>query len=137
MLFADDSFVARGQITRTLDALQVRHVGAINGRQAWQELEKFAAHAQATECRICDLIHAVLTDVEMPEMDGFVLTRRIKSDTRFADIPVIIHSSLSGAQNRHLAGVGADEYRIQIRAAATGGDSHACATASSTQGARP
>jgi two-component system chemotaxis response regulator CheV len=111
VLFADDSFVARGQITRTLDALHVRHIGAVNGRQAWQELEKLAAHAQAAACRVSDLVHAVLTDVEMPEMDGFVLTRRIKSDPSFAGVPVVMHSSLSGAQNRHLGrGVGADEY---------------------------
>jgi two-component system chemotaxis response regulator CheV len=47
----------------------------------------------------------------MPEMDGFILTRRIKSDPRFADIPVIMHSSLSGTQNQHLGlSVGVDEY---------------------------
>lgn len=52
-----------------------------------------------------------MTDVEMPEMDGFMLTKGIKSDPRFADIPVIMHSSLSGTQNQHLgASVGVDEY---------------------------
>jgi two-component system chemotaxis response regulator CheV len=47
----------------------------------------------------------------MPEMDGFILTRKIKSDPRFSDIPVIMHSSLSGTQNQHLGlSVGVDEY---------------------------
>jgi len=111
VLFADDSSVARKQITRTLDALQVHHVGTINGHQAWRELEKAAAYAEANRCKVSDIIHAVLTDVEMPEMDGFILTRRIKSDPRFADIPVIMHSSLSGTQNQHLGlSVGVDEY---------------------------
>ena len=111
VLFADDSSVARKQIVRTLDALHVRHVSTINGHQAWRELEKAATYAEANRCKVSDIIHAVLTDVEMPEMDGFILTRRIKSDPRFADIPVIMHSSLSGTQNQHLGlSVGVDEY---------------------------
>ena len=111
VLFADDSSVARSQIVRTLDALQVRHVSAINGSQAWRELEKIAAYAEANSRKVSDLLHAILTDVEMPEMDGYMLTKRIKSDPRFAGIPVIMHSSLSGAQNQHLGNsVGVDEY---------------------------
>lgn len=111
VLFADDSLIARKQIARTLDALQVRHVSAINGQHAWRELEKVAEYADANRRKASDFIHAVLTDVEMPEMDGFMLTKRIKSDPRFADIPVIMHSSLSGTQNQHLgASVGVDEY---------------------------
>ena len=53
----------------------------------------------------------VLTDVEMPEMDGYILTKRIKSDPRFAGVPVIMHSSLSGMSNQQLGkSVGVDEY---------------------------
>jgi two-component system chemotaxis response regulator CheV len=53
----------------------------------------------------------VLTDLEMPEMDGFTLTRNIKSDSRFDGIPVVIHSSLTGATNEnHVKSVGADAY---------------------------
>jgi two-component system, chemotaxis family, chemotaxis protein CheV len=111
VLFADDSSVARKQIARTLDALQVRHVSAINGREAWRELERVASFAAANQRKVSEFIHAVLTDVEMPEMDGFILTKRIKSDPRFADIPVIMHSSLSGTQNQKLGmSVGVDEY---------------------------
>jgi two-component system chemotaxis response regulator CheV len=53
----------------------------------------------------------MLTDLEMPEMDGFTLTRNIKQDPRFSKIPVIIHSSLTGATNEgHVKSVGADAY---------------------------
>ena len=45
---------------------------------------------------------AILTDIEMPKMDGFVLTKRIKADSRFVGIPVIMHSSLSGTANQSL-----------------------------------
>jgi len=52
-----------------------------------------------------------LTDLEMPEMDGFTLTRTIKGDSRFSGIPVVIHSFLTGATNEnHVKGVGADAY---------------------------
>ncbi|MCP4341163.1 MAG: response regulator, partial [Desulfobulbaceae bacterium] len=51
------------------------------------------------------------TDVEMPEMDGYVLTRRIKADQRFNGIPVVMHSSLTAEANQALGkGVGADAY---------------------------
>lgn len=111
VLFADDSLVARKQITRTLDALQVKHVGAVNGRQAWAELNKIAASAQTAGNPVKNYVQLVLTDVEMPEMDGYMLARQVKADPRFAGIPVVMHSSLSGASNRKLGmSVGVDEY---------------------------
>ena len=111
VFFADDSVVARKQITRTLDAMNVKHVGAINGREAWNELEKVAAYALASGQQVTDLVSLVLTDVEMPEMDGYILTKKIKSDPRFVGVPVIMHSSLSGMSNQQLGkSVGVDEY---------------------------
>lgn len=111
ILFADDSFVARKQISRTLDALKIGHISAINGREAWDELEKLAQSAEQTGHPLKDDLQLVLTDVEMPEMDGYMLARRVKADPRFAGIPVVMHSSLSGASNRKLGlSVGVDEY---------------------------
>lgn len=111
ILFADDSSVARGQIERTLNALGVKAIPAVNGRVAWDELRKLADHADASGKKVKDLIQLVLTDVEMPEMDGYILTKNIKSDPRFAGIPVIMHSSLSSTSNRQLGkSVGIDEY---------------------------
>ena len=111
VFFADDSVVARKQITRTLEAMNVKYVGAINGREAWNELEKVAAYAIASGQKVTDLVSLVLTDVEMPEMDGYILTKKIKSDPRFAGVPVIMHSSLSGMSNQQLGkSVGVDEY---------------------------
>lgn len=109
--FADDSSVARKQIERTLDALGVRYVGSVNGRQAWDELEKLATYASTSGRKIKDMLALVLTDVEMPEMDGYILTKRIKTDPRFEGVPVIMHSSLSGMSNQQLGrSVGVDEY---------------------------
>ena len=109
--FADDSSVARKQIERTLDAMGVAYVGAVNGRMAWEELQKAARQAEAAGLRASDVVSLVLTDVEMPEMDGYILTKSIKSDPRFSGIPVIMHSSLSGMSNQQLGrSVGVDEY---------------------------
>ena len=56
-------------------------------------------------------LQLILTDAEMPEMDGYVLTRCIKSDPRFAGIPVVMHSSLSSEANRAMGkSVGVDAY---------------------------
>ncbi len=109
--FADDSSVARKQIERTLDVLGVRYVGSVNGRAAWDELEKLASYASASGRKVKDLVALILTDVEMPEMDGYILTKRIKTDPRFEGVPVIMHSSLSGMSNQQLGrSVGVDEY---------------------------
>jgi two-component system chemotaxis response regulator CheV len=111
VFFADDSVVARKQIQRTLDAMGVKTVSAINGREAWVELEKMANYAESIGRKASDLISLVLTDVEMPEMDGYILTKKIKGDPRFVGIPVIMHSSLSGMSNQQLGkSVGVDEY---------------------------
>jgi two-component system chemotaxis response regulator CheV len=111
ILFADDSSVARSQIERTLNALGIKSIPAVNGRVAWDELRKLADHADASGGKVKDMVQLVLTDVEMPEMDGYILTKNIKSDPRFAGIPVIMHSSLSSTSNRQLGkSVGIDEY---------------------------
>jgi two-component system chemotaxis response regulator CheV len=111
VFFADDSVVARKQIIRTLNAMHVKYVEAINGRAAWEELEKIATYALSSGQEVSDLVSLVLTDVEMPEMDGYILTKKIKTDSRFAGVPVIMHSSLSGMSNQQLGkSVGVDEY---------------------------
>jgi len=111
VFFADDSSVARNQIARTLDAMEVKHISAINGRQAWAELSKMADYADASHTPMKNLVQVILTDVEMPEMDGYMLTRKIKADKRFAGIPVLMHSSLSSTSNEQMGkAVGVDEY---------------------------
>ena len=111
VFFADDSAVARKQIEKTLQAMNVNYAYAINGRRAWEELQRMANQAEQAEKPLKDMVNLVLTDVEMPEMDGFLLTKMIKSDPRFAGIPVLMHSSLSGQSNQRLGqSVGVDDY---------------------------
>ena len=111
VFFADDSSVARNQIARTLEAMQVNSISAVNGRQAWAELTKMADMADSTGQPLKNMIQVILTDVEMPEMDGYMLTRKIKADKRFAGIPVLMHSSLSSTSNEQMGkAVGVGEY---------------------------
>ena len=111
VLFADDSSVARKQVQTTLERMGVNFVAAINGRQAWEELQKLARYAESQGRPVCEIVSLVLTDIEMPEIDGYMLTKLIKSDPRFVGIPVLMHSSLSGMSNHQLGkSVGVDEY---------------------------
>jgi two-component system, chemotaxis family, chemotaxis protein CheV len=111
VFFADDSSVARKEIVRVLDMLDVRHQHATNGREAWERLQAMAARAQAEGEPLSRKVQLILTDAEMPEMDGYVLTRSIKSDVRFKGIPVVMHSSLSSEANRSMGkSVGVDAY---------------------------
>lgn len=111
IFFADDSVVARKQIERTLDVMNIKYAAAINGLRAWEELQRMALQADMAGTKLKDILHLVLTDVEMPEMDGYMLTKMIKSDPRFQGIPVLMHSSLSGVSNQKLGeSVGVDAY---------------------------
>src|SRR5690606_10320049 len=87
------------------------HTGVINGALAWKTLEKLATQCEEESRDITTEIQVVLTDVEMPEMDGYVLTQKIKSDPRMAHLPVIMHSSLTAVANQAMGrGAGSDAY---------------------------
>ena len=111
VFFADDSLVARRKIVEVLDKMGVKHMQANNGREAWDRLKAMADAAQSAGVNLHDQIQVILTDAEMPEMDGYVLTQNIKGDSRFDDIPVVMHSSLSSDANRAMGKrVGVDAY---------------------------
>lgn len=111
VFFVDDSSVARRKIAEVMDKLGVHHKHALNGLEAWTRLESMAAHAQQQKRHLCDELTMILVDAEMPEMDGYVLTRNIKGDARFDGIPVVMHSSLSSEANRSMGkSVGVDAY---------------------------
>ena len=117
ILAADDSVVARALIEQGLDALGLPFVMTKSGREAWDQLNSIAASAEAEGRSVYDKVALVLTDLEMPEMDGFTLTRNIKSNARFGKLPVVIHSSLSGTTNEeHVKNVRADAYVAKFSA---------------------
>lgn len=110
-IVAEDSKVARSMLEQGLNMMNIPAVMHITGLEAWNKIKKMADEARAEGVPISDKIAFVLTDLEMPEMDGFTLTLNIKRDEFLKNIPVIIHSSLSGSANEdHVRKVGADAY---------------------------
>ena len=111
VLAADDSAVARMMIEQGLKAMNIPYIMTKSGKEAWDKLTELQAQAHSQGKAVKDKVALVLTDLEMPEMDGFTLTRNIKQDQRYNGIPVIIHSSLTGSTNEsHVKSVGADAY---------------------------
>ncbi len=111
VLAVDDSFVARGQIEKVLQALQAPFVMAKTGAEAWARLQDLQQSARSEGVPVREKVAMVLTDLEMPEMDGFTLARKIKEHDALRAIPVVIHSSLTGQANEeHARSVGADGY---------------------------
>ncbi|WP_157669994.1 chemotaxis protein [Chitinibacter sp. GC72] len=111
MFFVDDSLVARKEIVSVLDKIGVKYHQANNGKEAWDKLQNLANRAVHDGEYLKDKLKLILVDAEMPEMDGYVLTKHIKSDHRFQGIPVVMHSSLSSNANRAMgASVGVDAY---------------------------
>ncbi|WP_447603163.1 chemotaxis protein [Nitrospira sp. Nam80] len=111
VLFADDSSVARTQIRKALERLGIAFIQTTTGKEAWDQLQALAGHAAAEGKSAVDQIQIVLSDIEMPDMDGFTLTKSIRSDPRLSHLPVILHSSLTGTCNMEKGrAVGASDY---------------------------
>ena len=111
IFFADDSQVARKSIVSVLDRMSIKYQQANNGIEAWEKLKALAARAQQENRPLYESLRLILTDAEMPEMDGYVLTKNIKSDRRFDGIPIVMHSSLSSQANKTMGlQAGVDAY---------------------------
>jgi len=111
VVYADDSSAARRQIESVLTGCKLPFVAAKTGKEAWEYLKNLGLEARSAGTPIREKVAMVLTDLEMPEMDGFTLTRQIKQDDLLNGVPVVIHSSLSGSANEsHAKKVGADGF---------------------------
>jgi chemotaxis signal transduction protein len=108
VLFAEDSSVMRQMVTNRLTAAGFRVLATGNGEEALTLLLELAA-AQAPGETADGLPDVVITDIEMPRLDGYALTRRIKEHPVLGRLPVILFSSLITDDLRHKGqAVGAD-----------------------------
>ncbi len=108
ILIADDSSTARKIIKKAVAPLAEEIIETTNGQEAWDTLNKLY---ESTNGNIKEAVDIIITDVEMPNMDGYRLTKLIKEDKRFKDIPVIMNTSLSGNANLQKAkDVGVDDF---------------------------
>ncbi len=108
VLIADDSSIARKIIKEAIKPITEKLYETKDGQEAWDLLETLYETSNGNIKSILDL---VITDVEMPNMDGFTLTKKIKEDPRFEQLPVVVNTSLSGGANLAKAkSVGADDF---------------------------
>lgn len=105
VLIAEDSRMLRDLLLNTLHTAGYNTISCENGLEAWTRLEEIAQNNQS----ITDTIQLIITDIEMPQMDGHHLIKRLKSHSLLKDLPVVIFSSLINEEMR-LKGVALGAY---------------------------
>ena len=93
-MIADDSRVALNQVTTAMEKLNLEVIKAHDGREAYNILKELAAKGPINQ-----QVALVISDVEMPEMDGYTLCASIRKDPSLKPAYVILHTSLSGVFN--------------------------------------
>ena len=112
VLTVDDSSVARKQVARCLQTVGVEVVSLNDGRQALDYLRKLVEEGKDPSEEFLMMI----SDIEMPEMDGYTLTAEIRNDPRMQKLHIILHTSLSGVFNQAMVKkVGADDFLAKFR----------------------
>ena len=109
-LVADDSALVREMLRDLMEKAGFTVEVVSNGRAAWERLEDFKRRCEEGGQPITDFVHVVVSDIEMPVMDGLNLTHRIKTDPMLNKLPVVLFSSLITDKLRHKGdSVGADD----------------------------
>jgi len=99
ILVVDDSSMARSQTVKTLEQLQIPYITAIDGKEALEILKK----TNTSDADPAGRISFVLSDIEMPEMDGYSLTKAIRQDSDLRNLYILLHTSLNGTINAERA----------------------------------
>lgn len=110
VLHADDSGNVRALVKRLLEQSgRFRVVQYSNGEEAWAALRKLRAQAEADNVPVTSILDAVISDIEMPRLDGLTLCKNIKDDPLLRVLPVALFSSLITDRLEHKGvSVGAD-----------------------------
>ncbi len=112
VLIADDSSVARKQIKRCVEKLGINTHVVNDGKQALDHLKALVDEGIDPADRYVLLI----SDIEMPEMDGYTLTASIRDDPRLSSLYVVLHTSLSGIFNQAMVEkVGANDFLAKFK----------------------
>ena len=108
-LVADDSALVREMQRDLLEKAGFKVIMTTNGREAWDCLTAFKKKVEEEGKPLEDFVQVVVSDIEMPYMDGLNLTSRIKNDPILKKLPVLLFSSLITDKLRHKGdSVGAD-----------------------------
>ncbi|MEH6625159.1 MAG: chemotaxis protein CheV [Motiliproteus sp.] len=112
VFIVDDSIVARKQLERCLAELDVDVTVKKNGKEAWDYLSALADDG----VNLADEFLLIISDIEMPEMDGYTLTASIRADDRMSGAYIMLHTSLSGVFNQAMVEkVGADSFLAKFQ----------------------
>ena len=107
ILVVDDSSVARNQVKRVCQQIGIECTLLKDGQEAWEHLSQLVAEGISVQ----DRYSLIISDVEMPRMDGYTLATKIKADPDMRQIYLILHTSLSGVFNTSMVQkVGANEF---------------------------
>jgi two-component system chemotaxis response regulator CheV len=107
VLVVDDSSVARNQVKRVLEKMGIECTLAQDGQHGLDVLTEWVADGKS----INEKIALVISDIEMPRMDGYTLTTNIRKDPRLEKLYVMLHTSLSGVFNNSMVQkVGANHF---------------------------
>lgn len=101
ILVADDSATIRLMVEKNLTEANFKPIITNNGDDALKTLWDFKAKAEAEGKDITEYVDLVVSDIEMPLMDGFSLTKNIKTDPVLQKLPVILYSSIITKELRH------------------------------------
>ena len=99
ILVADDSPFIRNTMCGTLREAGYQVEEAANGEEAWNLLAEKLERCSAAGRSLADEVSLLITDVEMPKMDGLHLTSKVKKHAGLAELPVVIFSSLASDDN--------------------------------------
>jgi two-component system chemotaxis response regulator CheV len=107
VLMADDSPTAVKQVQATLQNLGIEVVYVQDGLQALKQLQLWVREGRSID----EEIFMLITDAEMPEMDGYRLTAEVRKDPALKNLYVVLHTSLSGSFNKAMVEkVGCDDF---------------------------
>ncbi|MCJ2377366.1 chemotaxis protein CheV [Vibrio sp. ZSDZ34] len=117
ILIADDSAVARKQVKRAVESIGFEAILVKDGKEAYEKLVEMASEGD-----IHEQISLLISDIEMPEMDGYTLTAEVRRHAALKDLHIILHTSLSGVFNQAMVErVGANEFIAKFNPDELGG----------------
>jgi two-component system chemotaxis response regulator CheV len=100
-LVADDSATIRTMLQASLEQANFNHIITSNGEEALRQIMALKQRAEDEKKDISNYVDVVISDIEMPLMDGFSLTKNIKEDPVLQKLPVILYSSIITDELRH------------------------------------
>jgi two-component system chemotaxis response regulator CheV len=112
ILIVDDSSVARNQVKRVLEQIGIKCTLLVDGLEAWEHVLQLKADG----IKVAEYYTMIISDVEMPRMDGYTFAAKVKEDPDLKDVYLILHTSLSGVFNSTMVEkVGANEFLAKFK----------------------